>query len=200
MVLSNKARFKKVWNKFCDFYKKYGCKGMDKLWGGYFREESDIVFHLARFCAQEFGEGYVHLNSPIHKIYFNNFPGKRRQHIDIDLTDPNTFSTKNAKHGIFVEVKWIYKDFLRQPYGGERLKRMLISIEKDLEKLDENLKNGRCENAFMVIVDDEGRVDNKRIADWKKKYPSVQILLCQCKSVSPKLESASKDTSRDTLE
>jgi hypothetical protein len=170
--------------QFCDFYKKYGCKGMDELWGGYFREERDIVFHLARFCAEEFGVGYVHLDSPMHNIYFSNFPKGKRQHIDIDLTDPNTFSTKNSRHGIFVEVKWIYKDILKQPYGGGRLKKRLNGIEKDLEKLNENLKNGRCENAFMVIVDDEGKVDNKRIAEWKRKYPDVQILLYQCKMAS----------------
>lgn len=58
-------------------------------------------------------------------------------------------------------------------------------IENDLEKLDENLKNGRCESAFMVIVDDEGRIDNKRVTDWKEKYPDIQILLCQCNITKP---------------
>jgi hypothetical protein len=32
-VLNNK-QFVKVWKKFCNFYRKYGCKGMDELWGG----------------------------------------------------------------------------------------------------------------------------------------------------------------------
>jgi len=159
---------------------------MDELWGGYFREESDIVFHLARLCAETFGLGYIHLNSPISTFYFSNYPSlkerekkAKRQYIDIDITNPNTFSRKNAKHGIFVEVKWIYKDIVKA--GGKRpLEIRMNGIEKDLEKLEENLKNGRCENAFMVIVDDEGRIDNKRVAEWKEKHPDVQILLCRC--------------------
>jgi len=158
---------------------------MDELWSGYFREESDIVFHLARFCSEEFGVGYVHLDSPISTFYFSNYPSlkekeKRIKRQFIDITDPNTFSKKDAKHGIFVEVKWIYKDIVKA--GGKRpLEIRMNGIEKDLERLEENLKNGRCENAFMTIIDDEGRIDNKRVTEWKEKYPDVQILLCQCK-------------------
>lgn len=82
---------------------------MDELWGGFFREESDIVFHLARLCGESFGLGYIHLNSPISTFYFKNYPSlkekemRKRQFVDIDITDPNTFSKKNAKHGIFVK-------------------------------------------------------------------------------------------------
>lgn len=180
----SKQRFVKVWNKFCKFYLKYGCKGMDELWGGYFREESDIVFHLARICTEEFGIGYVHLNSPVHNLYFSNFPKKKKQHIDIDITRPDLFSKPNVTHGIFVEVKWIYKDFLKQPFGRGRLNQIVESIEKDLQKLDDNLKNGRCEHAFMCIVDDEGKAS--QVSIWKRKYPSVNILLCSCNKRSDK--------------
>jgi len=51
---------------------------------------------------------------------------------------------------------------------------------------------GRCERAFMVIVDDEGRVDNGRLGKWKKKYPDVQILLCQCKDETRNIKSISQ--------
>ncbi|MEM4713354.1 MAG: hypothetical protein QXQ61_02255 [Candidatus Bathyarchaeia archaeon] len=178
------TEFEKVWNEFCDFYRKHGGKGINELWGGYFREESDIVFHLARLCTNKFGLGYVHIDSPVDTMFFSNFPSaeekqKRRYHIDLDITDPQAFASKDKKHGIFIEVKWIYKDIKQQPYGGARLKRRVNGIEKDLEKLNHNLKNGRCENAFMCIVDDEKIIKEEELSNWKTKYPNVNILLCQ---------------------
>jgi len=157
---------------------------MNELWGGYFREESDIVFHLARFSTSEFGVGFVHLDSPIHSIYFSNFPSpsekkRKREHIDIDITDPDKFCKKDVTHGIFAEVKWIYKDIKKQPYGKARLEIRLSGIEKDLQRLSENLKNKRCENAFMCVVDDEKMISDSKVSEWKQRYPGVNIALFQ---------------------
>jgi len=176
------TEFISVWKKFCEFYEKYGAYkyGIKNLWGPYFREERDVVFHLARFCLEEFGLGYVHLDSPISHYYFDNYPEKdRTKYVDIDITDPKSFTTKNARHGIFVEVKWIYKDIFR--LQKHFLDRRLKGIEDDLNKLYDQLKNNRCEHGFLCIIDEEPKssgIDVNKV-EWERRYSPVQILLLQ---------------------
>lgn len=166
-------KFIEAWNEFRNFYLKFGGKGKDENWGSYFREEADIVFHIARICTEKFGLGHVHLENPITQYWFQSYKGKKK-HVDLDITPPKVFEKRDVPHEIFAEVKWIFKDIKKLPYGGN-LKDKIRSIEKDLQKLDQCLREGVCKNAFMCIVDDE-KATEKELENWRIKYPSVKIL------------------------
>jgi len=174
---ADEERFEKAWKEFCGLYHKFGGRGKNEKWGGHFRVESDIVFHLAKLADREFGTGFVHINSTVSPFYFDNFK-KRKQHVDIDITDPEKFSGPiNTKHGIFVEVKWIAKDFRLFKYGN-RDKDKIEAIQKDMDKLSDNKKNGRCEIAYMCIIDDENVIKDEQITEWRKNFPEVNVLVC----------------------
>ncbi|MEM2728641.1 MAG: hypothetical protein QXF59_06180 [Candidatus Bathyarchaeia archaeon] len=176
-------KFIAAWNAFCEYYQgkrrleeTLKQKLQSNLVGPYFREEADLVFHFARFLLDVFGDGMVHLNSPITKFYFSNYTGKKA-YVDIDISDPKIFMTKNVSRQIFAEFKWIWRGIkkARSTYFTD----IMANIEKDLEKL-KCLKNlGICQKAFMCIVDEEpqlSQIQNKKQC-WEKKY-SVKVLLC----------------------
>lgn len=148
----------------------------DSFHGPHFREESDIVFHLARFCHDKFGDKWVHLESPMYNMYFDRLDSTKR-FIDIDISKPDLFMTKNAQRGILVEVKWIWQGCYEARSTNIRDK--LNSIEKDLKKLHHLSKMGCCENVFMCVIDEEPdrtKIED-RISQWEKKYYPVKALV-----------------------
>ncbi|MGD0496774.1 MAG: hypothetical protein ABSB28_12190 [Candidatus Bathyarchaeia archaeon] len=177
------AQFESAWKGFCEFYSVHEAfkYGIEKCWGPYFREERDIVFHLARFCLKRFGQGYVHLDSPISHYFFNNYAESDRTiFIDIDITDPEAFIRRGTMHGIFVEVKWFYKDIsMMQSLFVTRRKKGVL---KDLRKLSEQINNKRCRYGFLCIIDEEPQhsgIDNQKKLDWEREYSPVQVWLFQ---------------------
>jgi len=179
----SRKRFIKVWELFCDYYQmtrndyEYYDK-RSKFHGPHFREERDVVFHLARFCYKVFGDAWVHLDSPVYKMYFDKLNSTKR-YVDIDISDPDSFMTKNAQRGIFVEVKWIWQGMYKA--RASWLKEILDGIEKDLQKLKQFCDMGCCEHSFMCIVDEEPEhtkieMQNK-VTHWKRKYSPVKVLI-----------------------
>ena len=142
------------------------------------------MFHLAGFCLEELGLGFVHLNSPITGFWFENFKGKKH-YIDIDITDPETFVSRNTPHGIFVEVKWIYKDITKVPRGRLFLRRRIEGIEKDCMKLQGHVENNRCKIAYMCIIDDEHYISDEQLRSLERKCPAVKFLILKPKTLTP---------------
>jgi len=188
----------KVWERFCDYYQKsrkdYEYYNSPKMYeqsgflGPHFRMERDIVFHLARFCYNEFGDKWVHLESPIYKFYLDILDfhelaielgqKKMRVNIDIEISDSRSFMIKNAKRGIFIEVKFIWQGCDKVPYG--KVKDKISAIEKDLKKLRYLLKKRACEHAFMCIIDEEpsrSEIEKRNKRTWEKDYFPVKVLV-----------------------
>ena len=188
MMEKSDARFLKAWKRFCDYYQKsrkdYEYYNSEEMYaesgfhGPHFREERDIVFHLGRFCYDEFGDRWIHLESPIYKMYFEKLSSKKR-FVDIEISDPHSFMIENARRGVFVEVKWIWQGIHKARSSWVRDK--IVSIEKDLAKLQHLLKEGCCEHAFMCIVDEEPNHTNiekhNRVVEWEKRYVPVKVLI-----------------------
>ncbi|MEM3828806.1 MAG: hypothetical protein QXP36_06295 [Conexivisphaerales archaeon] len=184
-------KFITAWNAFCEYYQQkrrlediLRQRLKSDLVGPYFRMEADLVFHFARSLLYVFGDGMVHLNSPITSFSFSNYTeekaGKkagRKAYIDIDISDPEIFMTKNVPRQIFAEFKWIWKGIKK--VRGTYFTDMMANIVKDLEKL-KLLKDLKiCQKAFMCIVDEEpqhSQIQNKK-QDWEKNYP-VKVLVC----------------------
>jgi len=181
-------RFKKAWESFCDYYQKsrkdYEYYNSPEMYaqsgfhGPHFREERDVVFHLARFCYNEFGDKWVHLDSPIYKMYFDKLDSRKR-YVDIDISSPDSFMIKNVKRQIFVEVKWIWQGIYKA--RSSWLKSILEEVETDLAKLQHLSNIGCCGHAFMCIIDEEPErtqiEKQNKILLWQKKYSPVKLLI-----------------------
>jgi len=175
-------KFEEAWDKFCEFYDKNGAHRYKKefRWGPFFRVESDIVFRLAKSCEEIFGPGYVHLNSPIGKDYFDNFKKEegKTKWIDIDISRPEAFMSKKNRHDIFIEVKWIREDVRERA-------RTRMRICNDLKKLNDQLARHRCQYAFMCIIEDNphySKISDEKMR-WQKEYPRIRFFHLPCKQV-----------------
>jgi hypothetical protein len=180
-------KFEEAWKSFCEYYKnsRKAFEDFDKrseFHGPHFREESDIVFHLARFCYDSFGDGYVHLESPIYKMYFSILeqePEPKKRRVDIEISSPESFMTKDSKRQVFAEMKWVWRG-INKYRGGSYLKNMITGIENDLEKLQYLHEKGCCESAFMCIIDEEPeltQINQQRKLKWEQTYNQVKVLL-----------------------
>jgi len=182
-------RVRNAWESFCNYYDKSRedfFDTPDSFHGPHFREESDIVFDLARSFYNEFGDKWVHLESPVYGMYFEQLEedktsrghAKRRK-IDIEISSPESFMNKNAGREVFVEVKWVWRG-INKPIGGTYLNNMVKRIEKDLEKLQYLIKKNCCKHAYLCIVDEEPDLTNiakQKRQEWETKFLPVKILV-----------------------
>ncbi len=181
-------QFRKAWDLFCNYYQdsrkdyeRYNSPSMkmkSDFHGPHFREERDVVFHLARFCYKEFGDQWVHLDSPVYNMYFEKLDTKKR-FVDIDISNPVSFMTKNAKRQISIEVKWIWQGIHKA--RSSYIKNILEAIEKDLARLHYLWAMGCFENAFICIIDEEPKYTliekQGKAKKWAKKFSPVEVLV-----------------------
>lgn len=181
-------QFMKVWKLFCEYYQEsrgdYEYYNSPEMYsqsgfhGPHFREESDIVFHLARFCYNEFGDKWVHLDSPIYKMYYEKLD-KTKRFIDIEISNPKSFMIKNSKRQIAIEVKWIWHGIHKA--RSSWVKDKLASIENDLQRLQYLVEMNCYEKAFMCIIDEEPEHtainEQNKITKWEKEYSPVKVLV-----------------------
>lgn len=112
-------------------------------------------------------------------MYFDSLEkDSKRRRIDIEVSSPESFMSKNEKRQVFAEVKWVWRGIYnaRSTY----LKNLLDRIEDYLEKLQYLSEKECCYHAFMCIVDEEPKltlIDRKRIQDWEKKFNLVKVLV-----------------------
>jgi hypothetical protein len=150
-----------------------------------FYNESDLVYHLAEICTQNFSPDWVHINTPISRMFFANKPRGRtgRYYIDIDIINPQKYANgaqlRQTTHDIFVEVKWISLEIWSLGMQNKEIQRKIEGIRRDHNKLKNQVASGRCDLGFVCVVDDMPKKTKLQthIATWPP-HPQVQILTC----------------------
>jgi hypothetical protein len=137
--------------------------------------EADCVFRFCLELEKSFPRN-VHCEFSIDKSTRQDWElrgqravaGKRpgREIIDIVVSDLDRFVAdetardmfRRKRHEAFIEVKWLKKGWRGHAFEHDARKRV-TGVEHDLQRLAWNLEIGRCLTAAMLVVDDEGFLD-----------------------------------------